>query len=148
MYNYSPVPVLDAVSAVLPFARMLSDSLLAAMYYTGFVRGKFKSNKLTFAAFGGAFFAFQFVLRIVYDSTESPSPFVRMVLLMCAVFVLALIFFKANIKLHTFLLISFFAVRELSFVISYSIRNLLKLPHTRGGNTHSPVHFDTFHIFA
>ena len=127
MNNYSPTPALDTVTALSPFVRIFIESALIAMFYTGFVKSKLWSGKTAFLAFGGAFFLFQLFARIIFhDNIEFPAPIIRIIILMCATFLLANIFFKANIKLHLFLLISFFAVQELSFFIAYSVRGLVE----------------------
>jgi signal transduction histidine kinase len=107
--------------------------MLLAKYYGSCLTPKSGKipGRLIIAAFGGAYFISQYLVKDVLPGLPIAA-FGRAVILIILVFALSLIFFKRNLRLNLFLLFSFFAAQEICEYILLSIGQTF-------GNAHKPV---------
>jgi len=99
--------------------------LLIVTYFNGFMipKSKLFDGKLTFVIFGGAYYlAFLGLFILTEINLLTGSALVVFGVLMCIVFILSRLLFRPNLYLLVFLTISFFAVREISFLMTTSIQ--------------------------
>jgi len=146
MTDYTQISILETVAVITPIIRFLIDSFLIAMFYMAFLQSKRKEipNNLAFIFFGCLFFLLQYGHQRINNNVDFPAPLIGIIAMMCIVFMVALILFKGNYKLHTFLLFCFFAIREISFFISFNLIGLLDMLPVR--MLIAAVESETLHI--
>jgi len=120
------------VYLTLPFFLWVINSVLLAKYYSSYLIPKTEKlpGKLIFIAFGGTYLVSQIIVNTALSGLHGPFvSFVSVLILIIFVFTLSLLFFKRNLRLNIFLLLSFFAAQEICEFIILSIGQSL-------GNTH------------
>jgi len=116
----------------LPFFLWVINSILLAVYYSSFLAPKSERipGKLVFIAFGVTYFASQYLVNHFLSGLHGVFvAFGIVVVLIILLFALSLVFFKGNLRLNIFLLLSFFAVQEICEFILLSIGQSLGNAH-------------------
>ena len=124
--------MIERMNSSLPLFLWVINSILLALYYRSFLTPKSEKipGLLVFAAFGGTYFVSQHLVNSLLSGLQGTFiAFGITVVLIILVFALSQVFFKGNLRLNIFLLLSFFAVQEICEFILLSIGQSLGNAH-------------------
>ena len=113
---------------IFKYLIILFNCVLLTKYYSSFLLPKNKdiSLKYTKLGFGVGCFISQYLIECILASLPIHIALSIGTIALCILsFILALFFFEPKIKTHIFLLGSFFAIREIGLLISFSIFSLI-----------------------
>ena len=120
------------VAHSLTVSTLVIDGFLIATYYSAFLTPKSKNNKITFICFGSFYSILHFLMYQLLDRFNYVLFLVPLLatffISAFIIFSLSLLLFKKNFNLNIFLLVSFLAVQEISFLTAHSLTALWVIP--------------------
>lgn len=119
--------MIEILSVIIKYFIIFFNAIMIAKYYSVFLVAKNEKIPIGYIqiGFGSGFFLLQSLIDYILSGLPIHVDLsVGTILLCVTTFILSLLFFEYKIKMLFFLLCSFFAIREIGLLISFSIFSL------------------------